>query len=455
MRQYILLLSILFITLFSCKNAGLSPDEITKADSIYQYGKRMESEGKADSAVIFYRKSLSIVENSNQYELIGTIYNQLAELLWLHNYYDRAISCYQDAFDATKKLEDMTLSSKSLRGIGKCYILKNQFDSALIQMEKAYELHPQIKNKKELASLYNNLSVVCSELGYQDRAMEWNVKSMSITEDTLLNFRNYALRSDLCYKEGKYDSAVHYAHLGLRSQDIYIRSSCTETLYLVANQMNSPDTTTYLRMVTTLSDSIKNSNKAAEIGDAELKLKQEQIIKAMNQQPRNWVYWVLGCIITINMIIFTIYIVKRKKQPMNTAVIGKPLQSDITSDREQVIIKKGELYSELFQNSLSYQTTLEKLSKKKNLTYNEQKSLMESIGNTFEPYIEELDKHLNLTHEESLLCCLSLLKLSNQQCAACKNVSENAIRTQKSRIKNKITQIAAYDKLFDAIFNRK
>lgn len=455
MKPYISFSFLLFITIFSCKNTGLSPNEITKADSIFQHGKQMEIEGKADSAVIFYRKSLSILENSDQYELIGTVYNKLAELLWLHNYYDHAISCYEDALSATQRLEDKTLTSKSLRGIGKCYILKNQFDSALVQMEKAYELHSQIKNKKELAALYNNLSVVCSELGYQERAMEWNIKSMGISEDTLLTYRNYALHSDLCYKIGEFDSAVHYAHLGLKSSDIYIRSSCVETLYSIASQTNSPDTTIYMHMVSSLTDSIKSNNKAVEIGDAEIKLKQEQIIKAMNQQPNHWVYWVLGCIIIINLILFALYIVRRKKSPMDTPVINNPAQTNITNDLEQIIIKKGELYSELFQNSLSYQTSIEKLNKKKHLTYNEQKTLMESIGNTFEPYIEDLAKHLNLTHEESLLCCLFLLKLSNRQCAACKNVSDNAIRTQKSRIKNKMTQIAGYNKLFDAVFNKK
>ena len=115
----------------------------------------------------------------------------------------------------------------------------------------------------------------------------------------------------------------------------------------------------------------------------------------------------------------------------------------------QIIIKRGELYAELFEQ------LIKTLKVKGNLLYNDQQVLMDAIAKTFEPYIEDLSKYVNLTREECLLCCLAQLKLTNQQCAACKNVSENAIRTQKSRIKNKVLQTMKSEELFDAIFNNK
>lgn len=448
---YILIYLILILSSFSCTRGSLSPNDLEAAQSLFRYGKKMQEEGKADSAVIYYRKSLSILEHSNQYELIASIYNQLGELLWLHNYYDRAISVYEEALKATEQMPDKTLTSKSLRGIGKCYILKNQFDSALHQIEKAYQLIPFIKERNEKACIYNNLSVIYSEQGEVEKAMEWNIKSMKYAEDSVLKFRNYASHSDLCYKTGEYDSARQYAYLGLQSKDIYIRASCIETLYLVAIHTNDPDSLIYQQKALLLSDSIKNGNKAVEIGDAELKLKQQQIIEAMNQQPNHWLYWLLGSILFINAILFIYFYFRHKsKEKAEIPVISQPQE-----ESQQVLIKKGELYAELFTESLAYQNTTHQLSNKKHLTYNEQTALMEAISNIFSPFIDDLMEYCSLTKEESLLCCLFLLKLTNQQCAACKNVSENAIRTQKSRIKNKMTQCKPYENLFDVIFTRK
>ncbi len=452
MKPYYIPIYLIFILIsFCCTHTTLSPDDLSAARTLLQYGKKMQDEGKADSAVIYYRKSLSIAENSDQYALIGSIHNQLGELLWLHNYYDRAISVYNDALKATELMKDKTLASKSLRGIGKCYILKNQFDSALHQVEKAYRLIPFIEERNEKACIYNNLSVIYSELGDPQKAMEWNIKSMEFTEDTVLKYRNYASHSDLYYKIGKYDSARQYAHLGLQSKDIYIRTSCMETLYLVALQTNDPDSLMYQQKYILLSDSIKNSNKAVEIGDAELKLKQQQIIEAMNQQPSHWLYWLLIGIIFINAVIFIYFYFRRPPQEEgNSSAVAEPQE-----EHEQMLIKKGELYAELFKESLAYQNTIKQLGKKEHLTYQEQMTLMDGISRVFSPFIDDLTEYCNLTKEESIACCLFLLKLTNQECAACKNVSENAIRTQKSRIKNKLILCCRYDNLFDAIFARK
>jgi len=205
-----------------------------------------------------------------------------------------------------------------------------------------------------------------------------------------------------------------------------------------------------------LKDSIEHLNKTVEIGDAELKLKQQQVIDAMNKKSAVWLYWLLSAIVLINVLIYSIY--RRRKKLVERMMIRPSdpiLLQQEDGEQIQIIIKRGELYAELFKESLAYKQLIKTLKGKGNLLYNDQQVLMDAIAKTFEPYIEDLSKYVNLTREECLLCCLAQLKLTNQQCAACKNVSENAIRTQKSRIKNKVLQTMKSEELFDAIFNNK
>ena len=442
------------VTLLAACTSGHHADQKrNRAQALFDLGQKKADEGKADSAVIFFRKSLYALEGSTHYELQSSVSIRLAEVLWLHNYYDRAIRCYEQALETARHLPDKTLTSKALRGIGKCHLLKNELEKAREQMEKAYELRAEIQDPEELARLYNNLSVVCSELGDQGKALAWNTQSNTLTRDSLLHFRNIALRADLCLRTAEYDSARHYARLGLQSPDIYVRVSCAETLYEVAGQTLSADTARYLSLVASLNDTIKSSNQTAEIGDAEMTLTQEQIDRALTGNPHAWIYWLVAVGLLLHLATLCAYLYYRKKSPMKSAKIDA--DATPTLDMEQMLIQKGKLLSEMFANSLAFQTTLHLLEKNSYLTYKEQQRFTTALADTFAAYLDDLTHYTALTHEEGLLCCLCLLKLTNQQCAACKNVSENAIRTQKSRIKNKMTQAESYPLLFDTIFTRK
>ena len=68
----------------------------------------------------------------------------------------------------------------------------------------------------------------------------------------------------------------------------------------------------------------------------------------------------------------------------------------------------------------------------------ERQMVSQSIHKAFNEYIDALKKHTKLTQDEAVLCCLVKCGLNTKECAVCKGVSLNAIRTQKSRIKSKL-----------------
>ena len=72
------------------------------------------------------------------------------------------------------------------------------------------------------------------------------------------------------------------------------------------------------------------------------------------------------------------------------------------------------------------------------LSIDERQMVSQSIHKAFNEYIDALKKHTKLTQDEAVLCCLVKCGLNTKECAVCKGVSLNAIRTQKSRIKSKL-----------------
>jgi DNA-binding NarL/FixJ family response regulator len=72
-----------------------------------------------------------------------------------------------------------------------------------------------------------------------------------------------------------------------------------------------------------------------------------------------------------------------------------------------------------------------------------QKMNIEHKGDTTIIKVEDPTKYLLLPIQEEkdeaqVLCCLVKCGLNTKECAVCKGVSLNAIRTQKSRIKSKL-----------------
>lgn len=471
MKPYISILTmacIIFCALSGCKQDTHTASRIKEATQLFEEGKIKEKAGKMDSAIICYRTSIDLLEHCDTCKLKIEVYQQLASILWLYRYYDRSIETYRTAYRIAEKFDDKTYVSSCLRGIGICFLLNNQTDSALYYVNMAYHYIPEIRKQEEIASIYNNLSAIYSETKNYRQAMAWNQKAITYNTNANALQRNYAQQANLHLILNQLDSAYYYAQLALESTDPYTRVSCLETLFGVACKNQSPDSIQYYTQLTHLSDSLWRENKAVEIGEAEIILKQQQMTKGIQQvmTKRRVIFWML-VLITAAYASYRLFRFIRKKHRITEkgtfpetypTPVQQPEQTAGTVPppyNQEMLIKKGSMMAELFKNSLSYQKLIQKMEKEESFTYQEQFEFIESVEQTFDSFIDELTAIYRLTKEESVLCCLALTGLSNRQCATCKNVSENAIRTQKSRIKSKITQQnPANGKFFDTIFRK-
>lgn len=375
-------------------------------------------------------------------------------MLLLHNYYDRASVIYANTLYHAQMIDSPYLSSRSLRGLGKCKIFKNNADSALYYIGQALLFVDDIDDNNEVAALYNNMSSVYCDLEQYDEAILYNNLSLFTNVDSTTMGKSVANQAYLYLMTEQYDSAKYYAELCYDNySNQYTQISALETLYSIAIHYNSKDTADYTAAYTSITNHLTTNAKTAAIADAKLKLSEEFLRQQLDENKNS--SWLLFWFVTLSLggWIIVFFLTKRAQKG---AISMDGLSPEEIEDRNiATIVSRGEEYAHLFKESVAYNNMFGILNKQDHLSQLDQKEFMEAITRIFAPFIDDISPLCTLTNEQYIMCCFSLIGLSNQQCAAYRNVSENAVRTQKSRIKSKMMQSIGNSKLFDAIFSIK
>lgn len=163
---------IILCVLCSCGNKK----SIEKAQLLYETGKIYEEAEHPDSALISYFQAADLLEGTNEYELRGDIYNRIGEIALVHQYYDYSLESFEESYRLALKLEDSKLASRSLRSLGKIYILKESLPKALkLKRFKSTDLYIKIKSLskikdpftlEERKELQAAMETICADLIY-------------------------------------------------------------------------------------------------------------------------------------------------------------------------------------------------------------------------------------------------------------------------------------------------
>lgn len=106
-----------------------------------------------------------------------------------------------------------------------------------------------------------------------------------------------------------------------------------------------------------------------------------------------------------------------------------------------------------FVKSAKYRMIKEKLKEHPSiLSQKEQLGVANVVNETFQTSIRYLSVFTEMPPEDCLLCCLSLSRFTTKECSFIRGVSSEAIRSQRPRIKKRITDTFQSTALFDSIF---
>ncbi|MGN0036698.1 MAG: tetratricopeptide repeat protein [Bacteroidaceae bacterium] len=470
-----------FLSCQSHKQETLARQSFAKAE---QYARQQN----ADSAVIFYQDAIDRLAYSSNDSLKGHIYNRLGRLYTNNSLYQDAQQLYRTAWSFSQKLEDKTLASRSLRGIGKNFAFLSQPDSALAYLQKALSFADEIQDQEEISSLHNNLSGIYIDLRDYDKALYHNHISTQTSNDSDNIYRNYLIKARIYRMKGQTDSASTYCHRALQSQDLYTQAATYLALARLAKEQHWSNYNEWLEQYYQLKDSINQSESPVRITATSKELEKIHIHHAGEKR----LYWVILLFLAL-LPLGVYHQIKLQRARRKTSEMDKQLQHSSatieqlhqqltalqaqlaqaqrqqeTQQEQQAIydklqtmqqtitqnlIQTGEGCLNKFRKSTTYDNLCKQLSEQNGiLSLEKQARFQQLVLKDFKSFVQYLQTFTPLSQEDIYLCCLSLAGFSTKECACCRGVSNEAIRSQKNRIKEKLGKSFGQDLLYKHLF---
>lgn len=419
-------LFILSFILFACQS------NCKDAKRLLDKGLQQVQNQQAEAGVATYYQAIHQLKNSHNDSLIALAHNRLGDVLYKKNINKNARAHFQIAQSHAQSLEDKTLLAFAYRGLGKTYFFHKK-DSSSYYFHKAQDLKEEITDPEEISSIYNNLANLAYTIKDYSAALKYNSKALQLTRDLDKIDRNYALRGQIYAYLSQFDSAFYYIHQASHSQNIRTRASSYIKLTELPPEAGLSDSLkfTYAQKANALVDSIEKVDdiiRLVEISNQAEHSSQSKLI--------NWIlFGISGLIIGILLIVF--YKMKHQRiTQQENHTLTQQNQTHIKNIQEKLIAS-----IQNFTSTPQYQEMRKVLTQNEaHFSYKELEELQKETLLHFKPYIKLLQPILSLSDKDAYLCCLFALKLSIKECAICRNVSPETIRSQKARIKKRIPQ---------------
>jgi len=223
------------------------------ATSLFYIGIIQSSSGSKDSAIITFRKSLSIFRNSdnklfvgNALYRIGYVYSDvgnqdsasyyfdealkiqqsindkigIAHTIWSQGYicnakglYSKALENYFLSLSILEDIDEKTFQPRVLSNIGIVFWYQGDYKNALEFFLKALRIKEQLNDIKSAGFILNNIGLVYQQTGDYEMALKYLYQSLKIKEsqgDKMGVSYSYSNLGDVYQMKGDYEKAMEY-----------------------------------------------------------------------------------------------------------------------------------------------------------------------------------------------------------------------------------------------------
>lgn len=225
----------------------------------------------APRAMVAFQKAIEVGGNTQRYDILGRVYEQMGTILAYQSLYEDALKAYKTsyAYNVKQKEGEGKGIVYALRNQGRMYEVLNRLDSAEYYYQKAYEKAFKLNDQQVINSISIEFGNVYLHFGKPTRAMKlFSEMPQNHNEDDAIYL--YGLGSTYM-AIAKLDSAQYYykeaLKEGKRNQSIYMKSSIYKALSTIEAQKGDyPSAFEYAEKSFALEDSIKEKTRTEAIG---------------------------------------------------------------------------------------------------------------------------------------------------------------------------------------------
>lgn len=422
-------------------------------------------------AIGLYLKSLNVMPRREDSAFVAMVYCHLGICYNVQGLRKIAREMHKQCYSVSVEV-DSVRACYALNDIGDTFLADIQLDSALLYYQQSLKTALLIQDSDLLSIIYSDIAKVYKEQCKYVEAKDYISKALmhsSGEEDYMLAC---STKGDILNCLSQSDSAVFYWNIGASSSNIYVKSSSYDCLKQEYQKRKDwENATLYADSLFIYYDSIQTINDRAELDklmDNHLIELHKQELSARNQQ-------ITACLIILFLFLTSALIIlylwkdrrlKKKYMSLQRRLMENRakamLLNELSEDTNTPNMNSEELHKleeERIQISISLFHATEGYKKLSELEKATPKMRIDSakvcreiviadVRKTFAYVMEDLKIHCSsLTNDDLLYCVLSLLQCHRDVIVDVMDVSADAIKTRKSRIKNKM-DIELFKRLF-------
>ncbi|WP_455608017.1 tetratricopeptide repeat protein [Bacteroides rodentium] len=411
-------------------------------------------------AISLYLKSLELMSEKNNPIFMAMVYSHLGNCYNEQDLYSTARKMYKKGY-ALYIERDSTRACYILNDLGDAFFSDYQIDSALIYYQQALDIASVLQHTNLLFTIYNDIAAIYNEQGRYAESEVCISKALQYQSNEDGYILACSTKGDILGNLNQSDSAIYYWNIGATSPNIYVKTSSYHHLYKeYQKRRNWEEAICYADSFLVLYDSIQAMDDRAELDrlmDNHLVELHKRELSARNQQIIAGLVVAFLVLVAILIILYLWHDGRRKKKYVDlqqrlmenrAEAIFLSEATEASSDDRNAELEK--LEKERFWICLSlFETTAgsKRLDELKKATPSMQikmadtyRTLMVSnIRKSFADVMGDLkERYPNLTNDDLLYCVLSLLRCPKDVILHIANVSADAIKVRKNRIKGKI-----------------
>lgn len=442
-------------------------DGLREALAYFYLGSTYRDMGDMTSTINAYLKALEVLPEKSDIDFLTKVYNNLADCYEQQDLYKVALNIYKRAYNLNVKLCRQENILYSVRGIANVFLYESQLDSAFIYYQKALDIAQSLNDSTWISTTYMDLASVYNERKDYDMASECISKVTCKLGDITIYYR---LKARIFDNQNELDSAHYYFALGKETSDLYVKTSCYNGLYEIEKKLeNWKVATLYVDSFILLYDSIQGLSERAEVDklmDNHLLEKHKSLLSSKHRQTMIIIGGTLSVFIIVGVFLL-MWIDRRRKtkyiilqqQLMQSRVDDMQMEEEsirnniVDTNKHHIFRERQlEICIELFRTTDYYK----KIGALEHATLREQKNILRerqemynAVLKTFIDVIQNLrDCCPALTNDDLFYCVLSLNNCSKEAIMGLMDISPDALKTRKNRVKNKIDA-----ELFNRIFS--
>lgn len=276
----------------------------------------------APRAILAYQKATENGKNSQRYDILGRIYEQIGTLFAYQSLYEDALEAYKKSFVYYRQQAEEIGMIYALRNQARMYESLGQVDRTEYYYRAAYRKAFEMKKPELIIPISEEVANVYLDLGKSDSAEKVFSRIPEQKDDATYLFglaRFYQARMQS-------DSACLYFQEALRNgkreQNIYLKTSSYEALAnLEAEKRNYPQAFGYAQKSLHLKDSIRKITRTEAIGKIHALYnyrhteKENQHLWEENERKRHQNHLLIICFLSlVGIAVLAIQYVKRQKR---------------------------------------------------------------------------------------------------------------------------------------------